>query len=92
MFYFSEADGNASSEIKDSSVTAQKTVKRPMPKLDAQRYWLQNIHLFVMLWCSNSNKLGCGCLGESCPRYLLHHYPSGTCIPSCKIWILKVNT
>ncbi|XP_019389392.1 PREDICTED: TIMELESS-interacting protein [Crocodylus porosus] len=32
-----EADGNAPSEIKDTSVTAQKTVKRPKPKLDAQR-------------------------------------------------------
>ncbi|NXS33329.1 TIPIN protein, partial [Pomatostomus ruficeps] len=32
-----DADGNQQSQTKDSAVTTQKTLKRPRPKLDAQR-------------------------------------------------------
>ncbi|XP_010146987.1 PREDICTED: TIMELESS-interacting protein [Eurypyga helias] len=32
-----EPDGNQQSQTKDSAVTTQRAVKRPMPKLDAQR-------------------------------------------------------
>lgn len=32
-----EPDGNKSSQTKDSAVSTQKTTKRPIPKLDAQR-------------------------------------------------------
>uniref|UniRef100_K7FY02 TIMELESS-interacting protein n=1 Tax=Pelodiscus sinensis TaxID=13735 RepID=K7FY02_PELSI len=35
-----EPDGNKSSQTKDSAVSTQKTTKRPIPKLDAQRYRL----------------------------------------------------
>ncbi|XP_068815064.1 TIMELESS-interacting protein isoform X3 [Struthio camelus] len=34
---FKETDGNQQSQTKDSSATTRKAVKRPIPKLDAQR-------------------------------------------------------
>ncbi|NXK09445.1 TIPIN protein, partial [Herpetotheres cachinnans] len=36
-FFLLEPDGNQQSQTKDSAVATRKAVKRPMPKLDAQR-------------------------------------------------------